>query len=68
MPEMKGVFYAMGPGIPAGSRAGVVHVTEVYPLMLTILGLQDPRKVRRGSGALSPLLAGLAVSAAAVPP
>ena len=68
MPQMKGVFYAMGPGITAGSRAGVVHVTEVYPLMLTILGLEDPREVRRGSGALSSLLAGLAVSAAAVPP
>jgi predicted AlkP superfamily pyrophosphatase or phosphodiesterase len=68
MPEMQGVFYAMGPGIPAGSRAGVIHVTEVFPLMLAILGLDDPRKVRGGPGALSGLPAGLAAPATSPTP
>ena len=39
MPEMRGVFYALGPGILPGTRIGTVHVTEVQPLMLSILGL-----------------------------
>jgi predicted AlkP superfamily pyrophosphatase or phosphodiesterase len=67
MPEMQGIFYALGPGISAGSRAGVVHVTEVYPLMLAILGLDDPRRVRGGSGPLSALLNSLAPTTGAPP-
>ena len=42
VPEMRGIFYAMGPRIPAGTRTGVVLVTDVYPLMLDILILGAP--------------------------
>jgi len=42
MPEMRGIFYAVGPRIPAGTRTGMVHVTDIYPLMLSILGLPAP--------------------------
>jgi len=42
MPEMRGIFYAMGPRIPPGLQIGVVQATDVYPLMLSILGLRAP--------------------------
>lgn len=42
MPEMMGVFFAMGPRIPAGVKLGVVHMTDIHPLMLSILGLTAP--------------------------
>jgi predicted AlkP superfamily phosphohydrolase/phosphomutase len=45
MPEMKGIFRAMGPRIPAGTRVGVIHVSDIYPLMLEILGLQAPHPI-----------------------
>ena len=68
MPEMRGVFYAMGPGIVAGSRAGLIHVTEVYPLMLSILGLDDPRGPEDAPGSLSSVLAGMALPPATARP
>jgi hypothetical protein len=37
--DMRGVFYAMGPRIPAASRIGMVHASDIYPLMLAILDL-----------------------------
>lgn len=40
MPEMRGIFYAIGPRMPPGSRTGVLSVTDIHPLMLSILGLQ----------------------------
>ena len=42
MREMHGIFYATGPRIPAGARAGVAQVTDVHPMMLEILGLTAP--------------------------
>ena len=45
VPEMRGIFYATGPRIPAGTRTGVVHVTDIFPLMLEILGLEAPGPV-----------------------
>ena len=45
MPEMKGIFYAMGPRIPAGTRIGVIGVTDVYPLMMAILDLPYPHSI-----------------------
>jgi arylsulfatase A-like enzyme len=42
IPEMRGILYAFGPRIPAGARPGRVHVTDVYPMMLEILGLEAP--------------------------
>jgi len=45
MLEMKGIFYAMGLRIPAGMQIGVVQATDIYPLMLSILGLSSPHPV-----------------------
>ncbi|MGD8347424.1 MAG: ectonucleotide pyrophosphatase/phosphodiesterase [Lysobacterales bacterium] len=45
MPEMGGIFYAMGPRIPVAARVGVVSVVDVYPMMLEILGLAAPGPV-----------------------
>jgi predicted AlkP superfamily phosphohydrolase/phosphomutase len=45
VPEMRGIFYATGPRIPAGTSTGVVHVTDVYPMMLDILDLKAPGPV-----------------------
>lgn len=45
MPEMRGIFYAVGPRIPAGALTGPAHVTDVYPLMLELLGLEAPGPV-----------------------
>ena len=38
-PEMRGIFYALGPSIAPGSRTGILGVTELHPFMLSILGL-----------------------------
>jgi len=38
-PEMKGVFFAMGPRIAAGTRIGTLRVTDIHALMLEVLGL-----------------------------
>jgi predicted AlkP superfamily pyrophosphatase or phosphodiesterase len=45
MPEMRGIFMASGPGIAAGTRTGIIHVTDVYPLMMKILGLDHPGSI-----------------------
>lgn len=42
MPEMRGIFFAVGPRIPADRKLGVLQVTDIYPLMLAILGLPAP--------------------------
>ncbi len=42
MPEMRGIFFAMGPRIPADRKLGVLRVTDIYPLMLAILELPAP--------------------------
>jgi len=56
MPEMRGIFYALGPSIAPGSRAGLIGVTEVQPLMLYILGLAPPSGAGPLPASLSPLL------------
>jgi predicted AlkP superfamily pyrophosphatase or phosphodiesterase len=56
MPEMRGIFYAMGPRIPAGLRIGVVQATDVYPLMMSILGLTAPHPMEGDSKWLPSLL------------
>jgi len=45
MEEMRGIFMASGPGIAPGTTTGVVHVTDVYPLMMKILGLTYPGSI-----------------------
>jgi arylsulfatase A-like enzyme len=45
MPQMRGVFFAVGPRIPGGIRVGPARVTDVYPLMTSILGLTAPHEI-----------------------
>ena len=45
MPQMRGVFFAVGPRIPAGFRVGPARVTDVYPLITSILGLSAPHEI-----------------------
>lgn len=56
VPEMRGIFYATGPRIPPGARAGVLHVTDIYPMLLDILGLEAPGPVDGDPDALARLL------------
>jgi len=53
MSEMGGIFYAMGPRIPAGARVGIVSSVDVYPMMLEILGLAAPGPVDGDPNALA---------------
>lgn len=39
---MGATFIARGPRLPRGMRVGEIHVTDVYPMMLEILGLPLP--------------------------
>ena len=41
-PDMHGFFVACGPNITAGLSLGPVNNIDVYPLMLSILGLEAP--------------------------
>jgi predicted AlkP superfamily pyrophosphatase or phosphodiesterase len=56
MAEMRGVFFAMGPRIRAGSRSGVVNATDIHALMMNILELPDPTRGSGHSGRLGGLL------------
>jgi predicted AlkP superfamily pyrophosphatase or phosphodiesterase len=44
-PEMHGFFIASGPNIKAGVPLGPVNNIDVYPLMLSILGLEGPANI-----------------------
>ena len=44
-PEMHGFFIARGPNIKAGVPLGPVNNIDVYPLMLSILGLEAPAHI-----------------------
>jgi predicted AlkP superfamily pyrophosphatase or phosphodiesterase len=46
VPEMHGIFLAMGPGLPAGSRIGRVSPVDVYPLLAKALGLEPAEAVQ----------------------
>jgi predicted AlkP superfamily pyrophosphatase or phosphodiesterase len=41
-PEMRGILYAAGPRIRPGARPGLVHVTDIHPLLTALLGLPAP--------------------------
>jgi hypothetical protein len=56
MREMRGIFYAMGPRIPPGLQIGVVQATDIYPLMLSILGLPAPHAMEGDPDKLPSLL------------
>jgi hypothetical protein len=56
MPEMRGIFYAMGPRIPPGIQIGVVQAADIYALMLSILGLPAPHQIEGDADWLPSLL------------
>lgn len=39
-PDMHGILYATGPRIPPGTTTGPLHVTDVQPFLLELLGLE----------------------------
>jgi len=41
-PDMYGIFYATGPRFPAGRTIDSLHVTDIQPLLLDLLGLEAP--------------------------
>ncbi len=43
--EMHGFFVASGPNIKTGIKLGAVRNIDVYPLMLSILGLEGPDQI-----------------------
>jgi predicted AlkP superfamily pyrophosphatase or phosphodiesterase len=43
MPEMRGIFMAAGPALPAGLEIGPVRAIDIYPLLMRLLGL-EPRQ------------------------
>ena len=54
--DMRGIFFARGPRIAAGARPGVVHVTDIYPLMLRLLELPAPGPIDGDEESLTSLL------------
>lgn len=41
-PEMAGIFFAVGRGVPPGARPGTVHALDVAPTVLALLGVPVP--------------------------
>jgi arylsulfatase A-like enzyme len=41
---MDGIFYAEGPGIPAGKLLGDVNATDLAPTVCALLGMAFPAK------------------------
>lgn len=58
-PEVEGmhaIFLASGPRLPKGKTIGPIHVTDVYPLMMEILGLPITTPIDGDRTKLVPLL------------
>lgn len=53
---MHGFFVACGPNIRAGARPGPVRNIDIYPLMLSILGLQGPPSIDGDAANLADML------------
>jgi arylsulfatase A-like enzyme len=43
LPDMGGVFLALGRGVPAGARLGAVRQIDVAPTVAKLLGIAPPR-------------------------
>jgi predicted AlkP superfamily pyrophosphatase or phosphodiesterase len=54
-PEMKGIFYAMGPNIRKGTRLRAFENVHIFPLLARILGINTPRGVDARSSVLQPI-------------
>ncbi|MGA9573552.1 MAG: ectonucleotide pyrophosphatase/phosphodiesterase [Lysobacterales bacterium] len=52
-PDMHGFFIACGPGITPGLTLGPVRNIDIYPLMVSLLGLDAPENIDGDPGALS---------------
>ncbi|HYB13783.1 MAG TPA: ectonucleotide pyrophosphatase/phosphodiesterase [Myxococcota bacterium] len=66
LPEMGGIFLAMGRGVPHGARLPAVHAIDVAPTVARILGIDAPRN---SEGAPIPGLANeVSARAPAAPP
>ena len=55
-PDMHGILYITGPRIPAGRLTGPVHVTDIQPLLIELLGLTAPARGDGDPDRLSSLL------------
>jgi predicted AlkP superfamily pyrophosphatase or phosphodiesterase len=55
-PDMHGFFIACGPNITPGLTLGTVNNIDIYPLMLSILGLDAPQTMDGDPDALSAAL------------
>jgi predicted AlkP superfamily pyrophosphatase or phosphodiesterase len=55
-PEMHGIFIASGPNIKTGHSLGPVNNIDVYPFMLSLLGLEAPGPVDGDIGSLIKIL------------
>ena len=56
LPEMHGIFLAMGPGIAAGVGLPAVRAVDVYPLIAHLLGLTPHPDVAGDLATLAPAL------------
>ncbi|MGD9021085.1 MAG: ectonucleotide pyrophosphatase/phosphodiesterase [Lysobacterales bacterium] len=54
--NMHGIFMAAGPNIRPGVPVGAVEMVDVYPLMLSILGLDSPGNIDGDAEALAGIL------------
>jgi len=54
--DMQGFFVACGPNIRPGSSPGAVRNIDIYPLMLSILGLQGPPSIDGDAARLADIL------------
>ncbi len=52
-PDMHGFFVACGPNIKPGLTLGPVNNIDIYPLMLSILGLDAPEIMDGDAGRLA---------------
>jgi predicted AlkP superfamily pyrophosphatase or phosphodiesterase len=58
-PAMHGFFLASGPGIKPGIELGPIEMVDVYPLMVSLLGLNAPDKLDGDADKLGGILQGV---------
>jgi predicted AlkP superfamily pyrophosphatase or phosphodiesterase len=56
LPDMRGVFFAVGPTIMPGSRLGDVENVNVYPFIAHLLGLRPASPIDGSLDAMRPIL------------
>ena len=54
--EMHGIFLAWGPHIRQGMKLGPIRMVDVYPFVLSVLGLSPPKYMDGNLAALSAIL------------